>query len=69
MDNNFDNLFGNIFGDLFSSAYSAADWEKDLNEYWQSYKIEVYYKTLNNCKANGFRVLRNSEGIHKVKRR
>lgn len=62
----YDNQFGEIFGDIFSYGCSASDWKDKLDEYWEHSKIESYHKTLIECKAKGFRVLRNSEGKHRV---
>ena len=40
---------------------------KDLNKAYASGDMERYNKLVSNIKARGIRVLRNSQGIHKVK--
>ena len=61
--------FSGVFGDVFNQVFDERIWEERLTDYWVHCKGELYYKTLYDCKANGFRVMRNSDGKHKVEKR
>jgi len=68
-------LFVDIFGDIFGENYAFGDifniknnYENELNRLIREDFLE-YCKRLNEIKAEGYRVLRNSDNKHKVERR
>lgn len=64
-------MYNNIFEDIFGEALSfktPETYEEELNENWQRGKIDLYYKLLNDCKKQ-FKVYRDSNGNHKVKKK
>ena len=60
-----DNFFADFFGKYMDSAVDVKD---RLDEYWQRGKIKEYYELLNLAKQN-HKVMRNSDGVHKLERR
>lgn len=67
MDRDLGNLFGEIFGTDISGVFGSTtkNYQNILDQYWLK-DIERYYKHLNDAKAKGYKVYRNSEGKHKV---
>lgn len=69
------NVFGDVFGDIFGENYAFGDifniknnYENELNRLIREDFLE-YCKRLNEIKAEGYKVLRNSDNKHKVERR
>lgn len=60
------NAFGGVFNGIFDATTSANDYKNDLDKYWLGGRVKEYYETLYRCKDNGYRVMRNSDGIHMV---
>ena len=59
----------NFFADFFSNMTKTSDtFKEDLDDYWQRGKVSEYYEVLYECKKQ-YRVLRNSDGIHKLEKR
>lgn len=59
----------NFFADFFSNMIKTSDaFKKDLDDYWQRGKVSEYYEVLYECKKQ-YKVLRNSDGIHKLEKR
>ena len=66
MANDFGDIFGSIFGtNIFGNT--AETYEEQLNKYYCKH-MENYYTTLNNAKNAGYKVFRNKDGKHIVKR-
>jgi hypothetical protein len=63
MASDFWDIFGNTFG-----TNTAKTYEEQLNKYYCKH-MENYYTALNNAKAAGYKVFRNKEGKHVVKRK
>lgn len=63
LGNVFEEIFGGTFGGVFDST--SKSYQDRLDQYWLK-DIERYYKYLNDAKAKGYKVYRNSEGKHKV---
>lgn len=61
----FNSLFGEILGSDFGTTPST--YEADLDKYWCKH-MENYYTVLNNAKSAGYKVFRNKDGKHKVRR-
>lgn len=80
-DNPFGDLFGSAFGDMFGGGgYSdkldiqlqKSKYEENLDAMWKNYckgftqQIVTYNQQVDKIKKSGFKVLRNSEGKHKI---
>lgn len=68
-------IFGDVFGDIFGENYAFGDifnikinYENELNRLIREDFLE-YCKRLNEIKAEGYKVLRNSDNKHRVERR
>lgn len=80
--NNFDNIFGDLFSRYNSSKYKDGsrmeiilrkqEFEKNLDDMWAIYQrgtvaqIIQYQKGVDQIKNVGLKVLRNSNGKHKI---
>lgn len=62
--NAFEDLFGSIFHTNINPDINVNI--MCLNDYWKHGKIKEYYNLVNNLKRNGYCVLRNKQGLHKV---
>lgn len=60
-----DNFFADFFGNMMKTSET---FKNDLDDYWQRGKVSEYYEVLYECKKQ-YRVLRNSDGIHKLEKR
>ena len=58
-----DSLFGDIFG-----ASMPENQQKLLDDYWKHGDVQNYYNLINRIKQSGYKVFRNSQGKHLVKR-
>lgn len=67
MNDDIFSAFGGIFGDIFSTG-DPSYYAETLDEHWANCKVAKYYELLNKVKNQGFKVLRNSDGRHKVVR-
>ena len=61
-----DNAFGGVFSGIFNATKSADNYKNDLDKYWLGGRVKEYYETLYRCKDDGYRVMRNSDGIHMI---
>lgn len=80
--NPFGDLFGSPFGDIFSCGDGYSDkldiqlqkskYEENLDAMWKNYckgftqQIVAYNQQVDKIKKSGFKVLRNSDGKHKI---
>ncbi len=62
-DDTLDELFGNVF-----SMNMPETQVKKLDDYWVHGNVQAYYSLLNNIKQMGYKVYRNSNGKHIIKR-
>ncbi len=60
-----DKFFADFFGGMMKTSET---FKNDLDDYWQRGKVSEYYEVLYECKKQ-YRVLRNSDGIHKLEKR
>lgn len=59
----------NFFADFFCNTMKTSEtFKNDLDDYWQRGKVQEYYEVLYECKKQ-YRVLRNSDGKHKLEKR
>ena len=58
------NFFESFFGNSLDETY-----KNELDDFWEHGEVQRYYSLLNRCKNQGFSVLRNSKGQHKVIRK
>ena len=56
----------NFFDEFFGGTFDISAKENNLNAYWQQGKVAEYYDLLNQTKQQGYKVLRNSAGKHRV---
>lgn len=65
-------LFGNrALDDLFGGIFVMNDIETQadtLKTYWKHGKVKEYYELLNQLKQCGYRVYRNDDGEHIIKK-
>ena len=64
----FDGTGDNSFDDIFCGLFNTATYENNLNKLFCECKVNDYYKYLNEIKSMGYKVFRNSNGNHKVRR-
>ena len=57
---------------IWDIAFNKKQYEDKLNKMWANYasgcfeQIVEYNKQVNDIKSSGFKVLRNSKGLHKI---
>ena len=62
-----DDALDELFGDVFSMNIPETQVKK-LDDYWSRGNAQAYYGLLNNLKQMGYKVYRNSNGKHIIKR-
>lgn len=61
-----DNFFGDLFGNLTNG--NSKDWERELFVLYKT-DYDKYRSKLQCIKLMGYKVLRNSDGLHKIIRK
>lgn len=61
-----DEYFEEYFEEYLNSPKT---FETKLDNYWHHGNLDKYYFLQKQCKKNGFRIIRNSDGKHKLEKR